>query len=377
VDLVERAGDLKQMLVEFALSPRFERELSAVVDDQFPGGVVTDEAMFSMVLDHFALQYRLPSGGTVVEAFVAAHPQLTDAERDMLLGWHDVVEGIFDVIGKDGDAVVLVNFLDELTYRARSNLGRKAITPLKKGMILIGRLVRAGDDWMISGNLSMFPASARDQMLEIAAEQALRHPEAVFRNPEKLAQARRLLAEHHKAFVDLFGTDLIVVPGSEVAGKVTAYHRHLAQQASPGAGPPALPPLDLPDDILAADGVAIHSVAEEGLSFYPDYHLLEELFSNPALIARRRYREVLSGVLGDPNISPEALRRLAARDPAKASTAFARLLRRKRGFSWETDGEQLLRQYKPRYFDGTVLPRTVVLPEPLSSALRRAGPASD
>ena len=51
---------------------------------------------------------------------------------------------------------------------------------------------------------------------------------------------------------------------------------------------------------------------------------------------------------------------------------FARLLRPKRGFSWETDGEQLLRKNKPSHFDGTLLPRTVVLPEPLSSALRRA-----
>ena len=113
--------------------------------------------------------------------------------------------------------------------------------------------------------------------------------------------------------------------------------------------------------------MAIHSLVEEGLSFYPDYHLLEELFSNPALISCRRYRETLSGFLADPDISPEVLRRLAVRDPAKASTVFARLLKRKRGFRWETDGEQLLRQRKPGYFDGTLLPRTVVLSEPPGS----------
>ena len=126
MDLLDRAGDLKGMLVEFALSPRFDRELSAVIARSFPDGVVTDESMFSMVLDHFALQHRLPSGRTVVEAFAAAHPELTDAERDMLLGWRDVIEGVFDITGKDRDALVLFNFLDELTYRARSNLGPKS-----------------------------------------------------------------------------------------------------------------------------------------------------------------------------------------------------------------------------------------------------------
>jgi hypothetical protein len=369
VDLVERAGHLKPMLVDFAMSPRFDRELSAVIARNYPDGVVTDESVFSMVLDHFALQHRLPAGNTVVEAFIAVHPELTDAERDMLLGWRDVVEGIFDVVGKDRDTLVLFNFLDELTYRTRSNLGRRAFKPLKKGMLLVGRLVRAGDDWMVSGNPAAFPDSARDQMLAAAAEQAMRNPAAVFRNPAKLAEARRILALQQETFADLFGADLIVVPGAEVPGKIEAFHRHLAQQTRPGAEPPEIA-LDLPDDILAADSVAIHFAAGEGLSFYPGYHLLEELFSNPALVSRSRYRETLSGFLRDPDTSPEPLRRLAAIDPAKASMVFAKLLKRKRGFSWDTDGEQLLRQHKPSYFDGTLLPRTVPLSERLSNALQ-------
>src|SRR5260370_25504034 len=117
------------MLVDFALSPRFDRELSAVIARSFPDGVVTDESVFSMVLDHFALQHRLPSGNTVVEVFVAAHPELTDAERDMLPGWRAAVEGVFEIAGKDRDARMLFDFLHELTYLPRSNLRRRAFKP--------------------------------------------------------------------------------------------------------------------------------------------------------------------------------------------------------------------------------------------------------
>jgi hypothetical protein len=129
--------------------------------------------------------------------------------------------------------------------------------------------------------------------------------------------------------------------------------------------------MDLPDEILDADSVAIHFVAGEGMSFYPGYNLLEELFSNPALIARRRYQETLSNFLRDPDTSPEPLRQLAARDQAKANKVFTRLLKHK-GFSWDADGEALLRDFKPSYFDGTLYPRTVVLSEPLSKALQDA-----
>ena len=124
MDLVKRAGQLKPMLVDFAFSPLFDRELTPVIARNFPDMIVDDEATFSMVLDHFVLQHRLKSGTTVVEAFVAAHPELTAAERAMLLGWRDVVEGMFEVTRKDSDAVILFNVVDELTYRAWSNLGR-------------------------------------------------------------------------------------------------------------------------------------------------------------------------------------------------------------------------------------------------------------
>jgi hypothetical protein len=372
MDLVKRAGQLKPMLVDFALSPLFDRELAAVITQNFPDMIVDDEAMFSMVLDRFALQHRLASGITVVEAFVAAHPELAEAERAMLLGWRDVVEGLFEVTGKERDAAVLYNFVDELTYRAQSNLGRQALRQLKKGMLVVGRLVPVGEAWMVSGNLAVFPPSARDVMLVTAAQQALSNPELVFRNPAKLAQARSMVAEQREAFVDLFGADLIVVPGIEVPDKVHEFERHWAKHVSPDTDAPEPVSMDFPDDLLDADAVAIHFVAGEGMSFYPGYDLLEELFGNPALISRRRYRETLSDFLCDPDTSPEPLRQLAARDPAKADKVFTRLLKRKRGFSWEADGEALLRQHKPGYFDGTLLPRTVVLSDPLSKALREA-----
>lgn len=116
--------------------------------------------------------------------------------------------------------------------------------PLKKGTLLVCRLVRAGEDWMMSGNSSILHASMRDQMLAATAEQARRNPKAVFRNPAKLAEARDTVAHHHAAFVELFGSDLISVPGAEVPGKFEEFHRHVARRARPGAEPAEVPRLD-------------------------------------------------------------------------------------------------------------------------------------
>jgi hypothetical protein len=134
---------------------------------------------------------------------------------------------MFEIIGKDRDAVILFNVVDELTYRARSNLGPRAFRQLKRRMIVVGRLVPVGESWMVSGNLAVFSASTRDVMLASAAQQALSNPELAFRNPAKLAEARSMVARQHEAFVDLFGADLIVVPGIEVPDKVQEFERAL------------------------------------------------------------------------------------------------------------------------------------------------------
>ena len=61
--------------------------------------------------DHAAGCYGLPDPFGL---FVASRPDLEAADREMLLGWRDPVEGIFELRGQDGDAIILLN-LEEHT----------------------------------------------------------------------------------------------------------------------------------------------------------------------------------------------------------------------------------------------------------------------
>ena len=122
-ELVWRSGDRKRELVEFSRGPRFDRAFREAFARRFGEAPEVDEEQFINFLDFFVLQYRLSDGRTVVEHFVAEHPGLPEEERAMLLGWREVVEGIFRVQRRDGDALVTVNLVDELTYRARSKSG--------------------------------------------------------------------------------------------------------------------------------------------------------------------------------------------------------------------------------------------------------------
>jgi hypothetical protein len=378
-DLVERSGDLKRALVGFALRRRFAQQLDLVIEESY-GGLIESEAEMIGAVDRLALQHRLRDGRTVVEVFVAEHPELTDEERELLLGWRDVFEGIFEVERRDGDALVLTNLIDDLTYRVRSNVGPSALDPMVPGSFMVTRLVPIGDEWLLSGMSSLLPASDRIRAYQTAADVATRMPSLVFRDPEKLAQGWELQRRDRQHFVDFFGSDLVVLPGSEVAERMRAYMHHrthetydadgktVAERAREeyGTDPPEID-YRLPADLLDAETVGIVYDEVDGLNFYRDFGKVEEAFAHPERATNRRLRPAVMAYLREPSIGPLPFRRLAARSPERASQVFERVLKQP-GFSWEHDGEALLREYKADYFDKPVLPSVT----PISDKLTRA-----
>ncbi|MGW5251320.1 hypothetical protein ACWEQN_48165 [Streptomyces sp. NPDC004129] len=104
-ELIERSADLKRGLVQYVQGPRFDRKLTAALL-QAPGTDRSlEESTAISVIDQFALQHRLPDGRTPVERYADARKDLSPVEREMLLGWRDVVEGLFEIRARDGDEV--------------------------------------------------------------------------------------------------------------------------------------------------------------------------------------------------------------------------------------------------------------------------------
>ena len=357
--LIERSAELKRDLVDFACSPRLKRSLAAAMLEA--GLDEPEEADAINTIDRFALQYRRADGKTVVDRFVASRPDLDAADREMLLGWRDPVEGIFEIRGNDSDAIILLNLIDDLEYRTYSNMGRSALRQLPRGGFVHARLVPirpVPDAWLVSGTMSPFPRSAGAQIARAAIEAATRQPELVFRNPEKVKQGWEQMRQDRAGFVEFFGGDELVLPSAEAAERLNAYYRHRQEAAlarRPARHrPPNLPGLDvpaleLPPGLADADTIGVIYDETDGLNFYPDYGMLCDLFGNPALAADNRYADTLRGYLRSPTIAPLPLQRLAAAHPDTADAVFRKILRR-RDFTWAEHGAALMRRRKALYY---------------------------
>jgi hypothetical protein len=368
--LIERSAELKRDLVDFACSPRLQRSMAAAIVEA--GLEEIDEGDAISTIDRFALQYRLPDGQTVVDRFVASRPDLTAADREMLLGWRDPVEGIFEIRGKDGDAIVLLNLLDDLEYRTYSNMGRAAFRSLPRGGFVLARLVPVSPvpgAWLVSGTMSSYRKSDGGGLAKVALELATTRPELVFRNPEKVEQGWRQMREDRAAFVAFFGGDELVLPPAEAEERLNAYFRH-QQEAALAARPaqrrpPDLPGLDVPvfewpPDLREAGTVGIIYDETDGLNFYNEYGMLQDLFGQPAFAADKRYADVLRGYLRSETIAPLPLQRLAAAHPDTADAVYRKILRR-RDFTWAEHGEALMRRRKAWYYEHEPRPGVSVI----------------
>src|SRR5574341_809671 len=160
--LLDRAGDLKGELLEFSRQPRYERAFDEVLARHVGSSEVLDEHRLMLLLDYFLLEHRLRNGRTIVEQFVDAHAELSRQEREMLLGWRDVVQGPFEVQRRDGPALIVVNLVDELRYRVRSNMGPSVFRQMPRRSFLITRLVPVGEEWMLSGPTQVLRPAERD-----------------------------------------------------------------------------------------------------------------------------------------------------------------------------------------------------------------------
>jgi hypothetical protein len=378
--LIERGAELKRALVDFALSPRCERHLEQFMLEAADPYQELSEGDAIGVIDRFALQHRLPNGKTVLDKFLGSRPDLTAADREMLRGWRDLVEGIFEIRRKHGDSLLLLNLLDDLEYRAYSNMGPAAFRRLPKGGFVHARLVPIcplPGAWLVSGSMSTYRKSGSAQIAQAALAVAAERPELVYRNPEKLEQAWTQMREDRAAFVEFFGGDELVLPPAEAEERLNAFHRH-RQEAALARQPARRRPRNLPGvDVLAfefppelADAGTIGMIYDEtdGLNFYNEYAMLRELFAEPALAADKQYTDVLRGYLRAETIGPLPFRRLAAAHPDTADAVLRKVLR-KPSFTWAEHGEALMRRRKPRYFEHEPRPGISVIGSRLSELL--------
>ncbi len=360
---LDEAIALKTALVEFALTPPFQRPLRAcsrrLRDTELDGPSQLVEAVEALLFEH-----RYDDGGTVLDRFARRHPRLPEGQRALLDSWKGSVHGAFEVRERAAEQLLLTNLFDELEYRVVATSGPDVVEDMHPESFVISRILPVGDLWVFSGTQASFPPESRPTMAEFVAREMLSSPELVLRNPAKRRLAAEQARSRHESFLLCFGTDRLLVSGPDV---VATYRRYLQFHDERVAGPGATTTGDglfgdqSWDALSEVPGnVAVIHRPDVGVWFLVDYDLVEEAFADPGLLRRSdRRRSVVREYLEDSSIPPWVFEDLSRRYGRQADTALAIVLNR-HDFRWEQDGEALMRARRPGQLDRPVFAPGIV-----------------
>lgn len=278
------------------------------------------------------------------------------------------------------DALRLHHLRDDLDYEVYSNAGRGGLVGFKKGMFLLGRIVPVhpdSDAWLVSGGMYSYPKAAAGTVAQAALFSGVSG--ALRRNPQLRERSWAMQREYRSTFIEVFGADWAILPPAAADEKLHELYRRRTDAAVAKAGAKVRESVEsvaqsivgLPPALLESESVGVIFDEVEGLCFYDEYGLLDELFAAPSLARSRRYADRLRDYLNDGSVAPMAIRRLVERHPGNADQVFQVVLR-KPGFRWAEGGEALLRKHKPKFFTADPEPSTAVIGQRLSDLLGRA-----
>jgi hypothetical protein len=270
-----------------------------------------------------------------------------DAERALLEQWRDGgVLGYFIVTDVVDGHAVLHNLEDDLEYRVCTGRSEIRAVVLVPGLPLSVRILPVGAAWIFADTPMVFPPDAIVDVVRGVVALLASTPCPAYRNPRTLARARELVADHHRAFRDLFGDVLVEGTASQV---MDCYLRFKARIGAPAEEFALLPSLRderwLPDDDADPDDASFALVHHpvKGLRLLDWYGQLREVHTAP-LAPWKPQR--LAQVLGDPDVPSWVLALLAERHPDHLDALY-RAATGRPGLTWERDGAALLRDREP------------------------------
>lgn len=387
-DLMERAGELRRQLVEYGESDLFADEWEAFLDENLDKKERKNRAAYVNVFDRFLYQAPLFDGGTVLDEFLEEAEDLSDVDREILSGWRNVIESLFEIENREGDTLRAMDLINDLVYRIRPNMGPEFLDQIPVGGFIHARILPVGDEWMFSGTVGSYPTAARAQVYSHAMDLAMRSPEHVFRNKERLAEGWKHQAEDYREFTTFFGSNMVVLPLKEFGKRLKEYARWKSfESRSPNDGMtraeraarlnqqiPPLPDEPAPDWDVEVATIGLFYDPIEGLNYLPDLGYVVEAFEKPELAKQNPHRMAIRMYLESEDISPTVLRRLAEKDTKKATEVF-RNATGTRSFDWDRDGEQLLLDDKPDWAERKHLPGIIPISDRLTQAMSQPKPA--
>jgi len=363
-------GDIKGALIGYSRRFEFTEDFEAALQAQF-GKRKRPKAEDEWIAfqDWFVLQCRLDSGGTVIECFIEEHQNIiSDDVRQLVVGWQQVIEGLFEIKDNPGSYLHLKNLINEREYRVYPTVDMDGFR-VNAGDFIAARIVPARGFYIFSGAASLVASYGSDErraeVYQTAAQIQMKYPERAFQdNQEKLQKSLQATREQYEDFVKYFGSDEVFGTGKEIMQNYQDFFDYriyekknpntgltTAQSYANDTGKVYQPPqIQLPQNVIRSPDVGMLCEPVEGITFLIDYRQFINVFQNhEQQLGRRDAEDLVLGYLESDTISDVPFRRVAQKFADNFKQVIAYYGNQEGFLSRRID--DLMLEFKPDSFD--------------------------
>ncbi|MCI0490659.1 MAG: hypothetical protein L0229_29045 [Blastocatellia bacterium] len=328
-----RAARLKHELAAFATKGQLKEAYEWHQQMAFSLSKPVSEREEESVLDWFLFEWMDDSGGSAIEHFLEAHPDLSDEDQNILIEWEDSFNGIFEIrsLGKNSLRLRELETGDLFPVNTVSDLNE---SPFKRGQFIATRLLPLGERFIFASHQLILPdKKAALEMLEI--QRALDE----IGSPEAIEQGQQ---EQCMAFCELFGCEELTVSPEDLNSTLERLQKYmfferrdketgetLAEkfQTKLGVELQLLDMPELPGQTFGASDVTILCDEFDGIVVLPDYNRFKRVFESDRLSSDvPEWRELVWNYIKNPDIPTVAFERVAEQYPERIEKVFRSLL---------------------------------------------------
>lgn len=234
---LEQAQTLKQALVDFVLDA--EDDLAEALETYAAEQARRKGISQDLIIDMFLTEGRV-NDKTPIALFVEDQPDLSKADRQLLLGWEKTFTGLFAVEQVMPDGFELMNWLTEKRYPVKPTGDRPAteLARLKPGEIVLTRISPLNEtEWIFSGPLTLLGKLGKPKLAVAIGNFKDNHKQSLYGDaPDLLEEAWQSVEKYHLAFLDFFGGDEITLPGYQLNKQMGEFREVLSKRFLADAG---------------------------------------------------------------------------------------------------------------------------------------------
>ena len=370
-----RAGLLWTALIEFiqAAEGSVAVSLESFVARQLIRNPQLDPGQRKLLVHRFAIEGEI-DGKAPLDLFLASQPELTNADRQLILSWRKSFVGLLSIEQIFPDGLEVMNWLTAKHYRLQFTdlSSQTAMSRLKIGDIIIAQISRVIDSqWAVLAPWIALGKLGNPKLAVAIGAFRQNYPHYLYSDaPEQLALSWASVVVYHDRFVEFFGTDEITLTGKELELRIGEFQAWMVTQQLDTAGVDksksltelasdagleaedlsaltttlgltesdaqtgqataigemVSPKVELPPQLKSAPAVTALSHPHWGQMFLVDYPRLKTLLATGAAEYPTADLKFIHKCLADPLMNAFVWRRLATKFPQQLETAIRQTL---------------------------------------------------